>query len=305
VGIAKTTDGGKTFTEVGAPTSKLVSDTLGTDSLFGADTISDIRFVNANDGWAYGGGLWQTTDGGQHWSRYNDPYLPTFGNVQQLAVASGHVWAIASTNKAGATPTYQLFAATYPGGKWAPTTPLVTFGTPEPMLAVQGTTITVIGTDSSTGKAAGFTATDGQHFTALPANLPCASSPQKSISSTPQGLWVACPTFTGTLGSAYFSPDFGNTWTTATDSLGVQAQRVTIGGIDDKSAIVATGNELSKLSADGSTSAVSAPCVPSSTEFAFFGFTTTDYGFAIPVVDGARQLWRTTDGGAHWSVVKF
>jgi photosystem II stability/assembly factor-like uncharacterized protein len=173
------------------------------------------------------------------------------------------------------------------------------------MLSVQGTTVTVIGTESSTGKPTGFAATDGQHFTALPTDLPCASSPQNSISSTPQGLWVACPTFTGTLGGAYFSSDFGNSWQVATSSLGVQARTVTIGGVDQNSAIVATGSELSRINADGSTSAVSAPSVPASTTFAFIGFTTTDDGFAIPVGDGTRQLWRTTDGGSHWSVVKF
>jgi hypothetical protein len=50
---------------------------------------------------------------------------------------------------------------------------------------------------------------------------------------------------------------------------------------------------------------VSTPSVPASTQFAFIGFTTANDGFAVPVVNGARQLWRTTDGGAHWSVVKF
>jgi hypothetical protein len=118
-------------------------------------------------------------------------------------------------------------------------------------------------------------------------------------------LWLACPTFTGTLGGAYFSSDFGKIWKTATKSLGVQVRPVAIGGIDKNSAIVAIGSELSKLNADGSTSAVSAPSVPASTTFAFIGFTTVDDGFAIPVVDGTRQLWRTTDGGAHWSVVRF
>jgi photosystem II stability/assembly factor-like uncharacterized protein len=304
VGIAKTTDGGKTFTEVGAPTSKLAPDAVSADTLLGTDTISDVRFVSANDGWAYGGGLWQTTDGGQQWSRYDDPTAPIEGPVQQLAVASGHAWAIAFANKAGGTPTYQLYTATYPNGSWAPALKTV-FGPAEPMLSVQGTTVTVIGTESSTGKPTGFATTDGQRFTALPADLPCASSSQKSISSTPQGLWVACPTFTGTLGGAYFSPDFGKSWQVATSSLGVQARTVTIGGVDRNSAIVATGSELSRINADGSTTAVATPSVPSSTTFAFIGFTTTDDGFAIPVVDGTRQLWRTTDGGDHWSVVKF
>src|SRR6185437_16060703 len=61
-GIAKSTDAGKSFTEVGAPPSTLVPDVRGTIDVFGVDTISDIRFVDALNGWAFGGGLWQTTD---------------------------------------------------------------------------------------------------------------------------------------------------------------------------------------------------------------------------------------------------
>ncbi len=97
VGIAQTTDGGKTFTEIGAPASMLVPDVPGNADVFDSSTISDIRFVDGKDGWAFGAGLWQTTDGGQHWAQYPaDPNLPILGGVQQLAVASGDAWAIAS-----------------------------------------------------------------------------------------------------------------------------------------------------------------------------------------------------------------
>lgn len=308
VGVAKTTDGGKTFTEVGAPASSVVPDALTNTDVFSGDTISDIRFVNASDGWAFGGGLWQTTDGGQHWAQYSDQSLPIFGSVQKLAVASGRVWAIAFTNKAGGTPQYGLFTATYPGGKWTVAQqPFVAFGAPEPMLAVQGKTVTVIGTDFSTGKPIGLRSTDGQTFSTLPTGLPCTSTPgePEQLSPTPKGLWLACPSFTGTIGGVYFSPDFGRSWQVASSTLDVRAQPVAIGGVDDKSAIVATGGKLLRVNADGSTASVSTPSVPSSTEFAFIGFTTAQDGFAIPVVNGTRQLWRTTDGGAHWSVVKF
>jgi photosystem II stability/assembly factor-like uncharacterized protein len=302
--LAKTTDGGKTFAEVGAPPSTLVPDATGTNDATGTDTISDVRFVDGNNGWAFGGGLWQTTDGGQHWTQYYDPYLPIMGIVQHLAVASGKVWAIASTNKAGATPSYGLFAATYPGGKWTlAQQPIVTFGGPEPMLAVQGKTVTVIGTDFSTGKPIALRSTDGQKFSALPTGLPCTSAPGDPLSSTPKGLWLACSSSSGKLGGVYFSPDFGKTWQVASSKLA--DPRVAIGGVDDKSAIVATGGKLLRVNVDGSTASVSTPSVPASTQFAFIGFTTANDGFAVPVVNGTRQLWRTTDGGAHWSVVKF
>ncbi|MGH8889496.1 MAG: hypothetical protein ACRDV3_06995, partial [Acidothermaceae bacterium] len=46
-GLAKTTDGGKTFTEVGAPASALVPDVPGNNDVFGTGTISDVRFVDS------------------------------------------------------------------------------------------------------------------------------------------------------------------------------------------------------------------------------------------------------------------
>jgi hypothetical protein len=39
--------------------------------------------------------------------------------------------------------------------------------------------------------------------------------------------------------------------------------------------------------------------------WSFVGFTNAKDGFAIPILNNSRQLWRTTDGGSHWSVVKF
>lgn len=302
VGIAKTTDGGQTFTEIGAPGSQLVPDAPGNVDVFGTDTISDIRFVNDSDGWAYGGALWQTTDGGQHWAQVSDPASPITGPVQQFAVASGRAWAVAFADKAGGAPLYQLYSATYPNGQWAPASSTV-FGPAEPMFTIQNKTVTIIGTDSATGKQTGLRTTDGQTFTALPSGLPCTNAPGQPLSPTPQGLWLACTSATGKLGGVYFSSDFGASWQAASSSLA--DPRVAIGGIDDKSAIVATGGHLVKVNVDGSSSPASAPSTPATTTFAFIGFTNAQNGFAIPEVNGGRQLWRTTDGGDHWAAVKI
>jgi len=298
--LAKTTDGGKTFSEVGAPPSALVPDAPGTNDVFGAGTISDVRFVDANNGWAYGGGMWQTTDGGAHWAA-----VPMPGSVEQLAVASGRAWAIVFTGAPSATSaTYEVYSATYPGGSWAKADSAGTFGPGEPMLAVQGDAAAVLGTDAATGAQRPVAASGGSTtFTPLLTSLPCTGGAGSSLSATTGALWLACTSANGSTPGAFFSPDFGQSWQPAASKL--SGTSVAVGAIDAKSAIVAAGGKLVRVGSDGSSGNVAQPSVPASTVWSFVGFTNAKDGFAIPILNNSRQLWRTTDGGSHWSVVKF
>jgi photosystem II stability/assembly factor-like uncharacterized protein len=62
-------------------------------------SVSQIRFADPRDGWAFGPGLWATHDGGAHWHR-----IGTSGaGVFQLAAADGRVVALLSRGGA-ATP---------------------------------------------------------------------------------------------------------------------------------------------------------------------------------------------------------
>jgi photosystem II stability/assembly factor-like uncharacterized protein len=295
--LTKTTDGGKTFTQVGAPPSALVPDALGNIDVFGAATVSDVRFVDSSNGWAYGGGLWQTTDGGQHWAK-----VSIAGSVQQLAVASGRAWAVVLLDAPAATgPSYAVYSSTYPDGTWTEAASAGRFGPAEPRLALQGGDVTVIGVESSTGTWTARTATGGStSFSALPAPPCSAGGSGDRLSSTAGALWLACSD--GAPG-VFVSPDFGRSWQVAASSL--SGGTVSIGAVDATSAIVAENGKLVRVNADGSSAPVSHPSVPASTVWSFVGFTTTTDGFAVGIVKGERQLWRTTDGGSHWSVVRF
>ena len=57
--VAVTTNAGQTWSGVPAPL---------TGAPDGASGVSQIRFLNAEDGWAFGPELFATTDGGQHWT---------------------------------------------------------------------------------------------------------------------------------------------------------------------------------------------------------------------------------------------
>jgi len=297
-GIAKSTDAGKSFTEVGAPPSTLVPDVRGTIDVFGVDTISDIRFVDALNGWAFGGGLWQTTDGGDTWS-----FVSTPGPVEKLEVASGRAWAIVFTGATtGAGPTYDVYSSSYPGGEWQKATSAGSFGPSEPALAVQGTSAAVIGADATSGALRTVTASGNDAFTTL-GSPPCSGGRGEPLSSSATALWLACTSSNGGVSGVYFSPDFGKSWQMASSKLA--ASSVAIGAVDAKSAIVAENGKLVRRTAAKSVESVKQPSVSPSTVFAFIGFTNPDIGFAIPETGGTRQLWRTADGGAQWSVVKI
>ena len=77
----KTSDGGRTWAEVPAPAAPVDAD--GTHG-----GVAEIRFANADDGWAFRPTLWSTHDGGAHWARQ-----PVEG-VEALEAASGGVHAV-------------------------------------------------------------------------------------------------------------------------------------------------------------------------------------------------------------------
>ena len=72
--IVQTTDGGQTFTRIPAPPTT---------------QITNVRFADTSNGYAFGPELWTTHDGGRTWTE------PNLG-ASDLAIANGYVYAVAS-----------------------------------------------------------------------------------------------------------------------------------------------------------------------------------------------------------------
>ncbi|MDQ6945725.1 MAG: hypothetical protein M3256_05485 [Actinomycetota bacterium] len=84
--IVRTTDGGASFVGVPAPPAPLVGGLTGQDSQRG---VSNLRFADPADGFAYGPTLWATHDGGGHWHQ-----MSFADQVNELAAADGYVFAV-------------------------------------------------------------------------------------------------------------------------------------------------------------------------------------------------------------------
>lgn len=293
--VAKTTDGGQSFTEMAAPASAVVPDhLLGMDGV-SPQTIANMRFVDAKNGWAFGGALWQTTDGAQSWQQITS----ITGTVQQLEVASGHAWAIVATgggSPPGATGTARLFTATYPAGTWGPVDAAGVFGPVEPALVVHDTTVIVAGVDPTTGTPRAVRSTDAATFAELPAP-PCAPAPTGGLSITASALWLLCADHA----RAYVSTDAGTSWRQVGSTL--PADAAVVAAIDPTTAVIAHGGRLIRIGTDGTMQTAATPSGASG--FAFVGFVNDTVGFAIAEVANSRQLWRSTDAGAHWSLVRI
>ena len=89
----------------------------------GATGVSQIRFLNLNDGWAFGPGLWATHNGGQTWTQVATNGL----RVTDLETVGARVFALfASCTGSGAAfaggcTSFTLYSAPASGGgNWAP-----------------------------------------------------------------------------------------------------------------------------------------------------------------------------------------
>jgi photosystem II stability/assembly factor-like uncharacterized protein len=81
--LRKTTDGGRHWTPIDAPPAPWG----GGSTVRPADSVDEIYFADARDGWAFGPGLWATHDGGATWHR-----VDTRGrSVYSMAATDGHV----------------------------------------------------------------------------------------------------------------------------------------------------------------------------------------------------------------------
>jgi len=109
--IAITHDSGQTWAGVNAPLTGAASGLTG---------VSQLRFLNGVDGWAYGPDLYATHDGGLHWTKVPDPFgdnrqVTALETVNQRAYA---LWASCTS----ATECFSFTLMSTPAGQddWTP-----------------------------------------------------------------------------------------------------------------------------------------------------------------------------------------
>ena len=296
--ILRTLDRGASWRGLPAPVVALgnwEADTAG-------PAVWGIRFANPSDGFVFGNGLWETTDGGERWSSTASPG----GSISSLEVIDGQVLALSAvcTPDNGCRQTGTLMRRPLAGGAWRQVARLTEPGA----IATRGRVAAVID-----GSGVLITANGG--LSTVTEAGPCGSTEAAVAVTGPDGLALECA-FGAAAGSVpktvYVSDDLGAHWQKA-GSPGIGGDP---GGLSAGSAsqLVAAASSGGASSTTPVTAGRRGPR-PSSRATAGWASTTsgspppptvwssTDPSSPVTTPTAAGRLLLTSNGGASWQKV--
>jgi hypothetical protein len=257
-----------------------------------------IRFADPAHGFVFGNGLWETTDGGEHWAAVASPGGP----ISDLEVIDGQVLALTS----GA-----LYRRPLDGGSWSVVTQV---GNPS-VIATQARVAAVLdGTKVIVTSDGGLTTT----AEATPCTTMGVSEPSSVAVTGTDSLALLCAGGAA-MGSVqktvYVSDDLGAQWTKAgSPPMGGDPAGLSAG--TPGQLVVAAESGASELyySADGGAKWATAWYAGDGGQgFNDLGFTTTSDGVVVrgPAMSDGNgegrpgQLLLSSNGGASWQAVTW
>ena len=305
--VARTLNAGRTWTGLPAPV---------TGPADGATGVSQIRFLDGPDGWAFGPQLYATHDAGHDWTRVDTDGL----RVTDLETVGDRAFALfascTGTGPAFATDctSYTLYSSPASADNWTPVgsatsglsggaASMVLTGTQGYLLAPDG----MIFSGPVNGGApwhpvkaipcpVGQPLAGGQPTGALLAAGSAAHLVVVCASSTAPGTQQAKHVFT--------SADGGISWQNAgaAPSLGLATSVTTT---LDGTIVLATGEGIDVRPAGSTTwQAATLNGLAPAKGFGYVGMTTDAQGIALPANPAVGTVWFTFDGGQTWTPSK-
>ena len=299
--LLRTSDAGRTWSAVQAPPTAFAPATSPVGPYTG---VSEVRFADPRDGWAYGPDLWSTHNGGSTWTK------AVLGSVWSLEAASGlvHTVAVQSDN------TVAIDTSPTSRDAWTRTGSLQIGAGPIPSadLVLQGSSGWVIENDRG---VIGADHLVSRHWPAW--RPPCATTGGQAVLSAPtrfslvavcqQGIWgpPAPPAV-----RVYFSNDGGATFYRRGVALpGDPNSSGNVVGSPAPGVVVtdAFANNHAELieTFNGAASWQIVAAISPLMVFTYLGFTSPMQGVALTTGAGTSSLLMTFDGGRRWSTVKF
>lgn len=276
--IVRTTDGGVSFVGIPAPRAP----TIGSQ---GHGTVSELRFADLDNGYAYGDGLYVTHDAGRTWHALN-----LGGGVIDLAIAGGRAYAVVFP--AGGGP-YRLMSSFVGQDDW---TVVTAAGAVDDGLWARGSDVFVESADL------------GHVLVSHDQGITFARYPSPGYGRgcsfqelSPPVVWAHCAG--GMLGEMWRSTNAGATFHLASGpGLGV-SNSAPFAAASATTAVF--GFQQLYRTVDGGKSYV--PVGPAGIgSWQYLGFTDATHGVALGIGSqpGSReQLYYTTDGGLSYHLV--
>ncbi len=308
--VARTGTAGSTWSGVPAPV---------TGAADGAAGVSGIRFLNLEDGWAFGPQLWATHDGGQTWAQIDTHGL----RVTDLETVGDRAFGVFATC-AGGGPTFAagctsftLYSSPASADDWAPV------GAPTSGLTEGGQGGGYGSASLSLTQTRGYLlAPDGTLYSGPVdgsaawqpvARIPCPTG-QAQQDGQPAGallgaepadnLILACtpnPVPGGLQKKLIFaSADGGASWQMIAIAP-AQGVATSVAASPAETVILATDRGIDVLPAGSATWRQLPPTGALAGGFAFVGMTTDEQGVALPADPQAGTVWFTFDGGQTWA----
>jgi photosystem II stability/assembly factor-like uncharacterized protein len=293
--IARTIDGGRTWTSIPAPATKIGEQPAVDVSGAG---VTGLRFADALDGWAFGPELWATHDGGTTWTKL-EPVQ--HGAVVALESAHGTVHAVAYDGE----QQYRIASSPVGADQWVMSSVDVPVGAgpvPTIQLVLSGAAGWVLENDRVVAFGAQLVGGSWRTWEPVckdvvgPAYIAASSASQVvaacdvGVWSTPKGVHL------------YVSHDGGATFAEKGSVAPVGLNVVAGIATPVVSTIVLAGADLVGSFDGGRTWQTVAR--PGAVSFNDLGFTTPAQGVVITTAEGgASKLYMTRDGGRTWSAV--
>jgi hypothetical protein len=303
--IVRTLDRGASWRGLPAPVMSLGSEQADA----AGPTVWGIRFANPEDGFVFGNGLWETSDGGERWSSTVSPG----GSIESLEVIDDQVLAVTAvcTANGGCARTGTLLRRPLAGGAWRKVARVKYPGA----ISTQARVAAVLDGTSVIVTANGGLST-ATH--AAPCTTVGVSAPVAVTVTGPDGLALECaggPAAGSAEKTVYVSDDLGAHWTQAgSPGPGGEPDGLSAGSAAQLVAAAFSGASILYHSGDGG----------ARWSTAFFagdgGLGFNDLGFTTPtdgvVVYGPVQsdnnaegrpgrLLLTSNGGASWQRVSY
>lgn len=272
----------------------------------GASAVSQVRFLNKTDGWAYGPGLYATHDGGKSWRG-----LTTRGRVIDLSTIDNRVIAVIGTgctgvgvNYAAGCSGFALFSATATTDRWGAVSGASASVPPAPGgLQITGQHGYLIARGHL---YAGLVSGGAWHAVrAAPVGAPpCLVSPPGRgpwlLAPGANALYLVCGTSPPAARqklALYSSRDDGRIWQVR-GAAPAAATSLAVSPAGQLVLATTAGIYFSRDARSWQVATLAGPAPKGG--FGFVGMTTSANGVAVPASSAQHEIFLTSDGGQTW-----